>query len=101
MEVPRPTIFPIFISITITGPTLGVLFGGCAVDKVGGYETKKAMKVVLICAWCAALCAIPIPLMKNLGWFIPFMWLFLFFGGGLMPGLSGIMIDSVPTELKY
>ena len=101
MEVPRPIIFPIFISITISAPTLGVLLGGFAVHKVGGYETKKAMKVVLICTILAALCAIPIPLMKDLGWFIMFMWLFLFFGGGLMPGLFGVMIASVPTELKY
>jgi len=101
MDVPRPIIFQIFISIAISAPMLGVALGGCVIHKVGGYETMKAMDVVLICAIWAALCAIPIPLMKDLGWFILFMWLFLFFGGGLLPGLSGFMLTSVPKELRY
>ena len=50
MDVPRPIIFQIFISIAISAPMLGVALGGCVIHKVGGYETMKAMDVVLICA---------------------------------------------------
>lgn len=101
---------PVFISFAvccITGPTAGVLFGGFVVHKIGGYESKYSLLVCLIFSILASACALPIVLFDTLIYFDINLWLLLFFGGGILPTLTGIyfiylglIISSLPNDLK-
>jgi MFS family permease len=89
-----------FIITCITAPTIGILVGGGIVQKLGGYETKIALPVVCIYALCAVCSAIPVTQCNSLISFAICLWLFLFFGGCIVPNMIGIILSSLPNELK-
>lgn len=89
-----------FAIVCISSPTLGVLFGGFVSSKAGGYEVRRAILVVLIFSLCAALSSIAVPLVSSLYPFIISMWIFLFFGGAILPGITGVIISSLPLEYR-
>ena len=47
----------------------------------------------------AFMCTIPIPF-GDITIFSIFMWLLLFFGGALVPPITGIMLNSVPETQR-
>ena len=74
--------------------------GGFVINKKGGYENKKTVYYVLIFSVVGIGAAIIIPFLNN---FIPcavLLWVVLFFGGAMMPGLTGMMMASVPPYLR-
>jgi hypothetical protein len=82
----------VFISFSvccITGPTTGVLFGGLTVHKIGGYESKYTLLICLLFAILASAAAIPIVFYDSVIFFDINLWLVLFFGGCLLPALTG------------
>lgn len=84
---------------SITGPTVGVLVGGFITTTcVGGYTNKRALTVCFFVACLACMSALPIPIFDGLGEVIAFLWLVLFFGGFIMPNLTGILLNSVPIK---
>jgi MFS family permease len=89
-----------FVVTCITAPTLGIVAGGCIVQKFGGYESKNALNILSIFAILAVICAIPITQFDSLPGFASFLWLFLFFGGCIVPNLYGVTISAVPVELR-
>lgn len=88
-----------FTIVCFTSPTLGVLIGGFLSDYLGGYEKKESSMLCFILGISASIFAFVIPLMSNLIYIIVYLWLVLFFGGGIVPPLTGIIITSVPKEL--
>jgi len=87
----------IYFSITcFTGPISGVIVGGIITSKMGGYNTKKAQKLQVIMSTCALLCALPIPFLESYDAVATLFWGLLFFGGFVLPPLTGIMINTVP-----
>lgn len=86
-----------FIIISVTSPVLGVIVGGNITTYLGGYTTKKSIKQTLLFATCSMLSSIPIPLwVEGQFWgFIVFLWLLMFFGGAILPSLTGIMLNTV------
>ena len=82
-----------FVAIAcITGPLSGVLVGGLVTSYYGGYNTKQSRKISLVSSWICLGCAIPIPIVDTLQPFIGFIWLFLFFGGMILPTFIGMML---------
>lgn len=83
--------------VSITGPIFGVVVGGNITTWLGGYNAENAIKG---CCYAAALCLVvsaPIPFF-GLGDFTPVMillWFLLFFGGGILPAMTGIMLNCV------
>ena len=55
---------------------------------------------MLIIGVCAVLSALPIPWLNSFTAVAPLYWLLLFFGGFLLPSLTGIMISSVGDYQK-
>ena len=100
MKIDRSIVFPAFVATCITAPTSGVIIGGCIIQKLGGYETRKSMFICCIFALCAVLCGIPICLFDSIVGFAIFLWLFLFFGGCIIPNLIGVTLTSLPIELR-
>ena len=92
--------------VSITSTLAGVLIGGISVHKLGGYTSKNAFKLCLAMGFMAALVGTPIPFVDSFALFTIFLWLLLFFGGFIMPSLTGkerllyyslgTMISSVP-----
>mmetsp|Transcript_29496 Transcript_29496/g.5331 ORF Transcript_29496/g.5331 Transcript_29496/m.5331 type:complete len:85 (+) Transcript_29496:319-573(+) len=81
--------------MAVTGPVLGAACGSILITKLGGYENTKSVLVMFILSLLCATVSIPIPFIRNFPMFIGFTWIFLFFGGAIMPSMTGVMISSV------
>ena len=100
MNIPSSKVYIIFSIVCISAPTLGVLSGGLFIQYLGGYTNKKALDACFKISIVAAGCGIFLPLFDIPVFFVTFMWLLLFFGGSITPGLTGIMIASIPENSK-
>ena len=89
-----------FAITSLTGPLAGVFFGGWLVDKMGGYRadasaTLQTLKTCNIFGLGAVICALPAAFIKNFYWCIISIWLVLFFGGALLPAMTGVCLTAV------
>ena len=100
MNVPSSKVYIIFSIVCITAPTLGVLSGGIFIQYLGGYTNRKALDACFKISIIAGCCGIFLPIFDIPIIFVIFMWLLLFFGGSITPGLTGIMIASIPENSK-
>ena len=94
-----------FAISSITGPLLGVFFGGWLVDKMGGYKedgmaTANTLLTCNIFGLGAILCAIPAAFVPSFVGCVCLIWLILFFGGALLPALTGVCLTSVPEDCR-
>lgn len=88
-----------FTIVCFTSPTFGVFFSGFFINKIGGYEQKHSILYTVILSVLACLCAVLVPLISDVFSFIVLLWLVLFFGGGILPVITGIIITSLPKSL--
>lgn len=86
--------------VSITGPTSGCGFGGYVLSKRGGYDSPKAVYWVFIFSCIGIGSALAIPFFNDFYLCAGALWIVLFFGGAMMPGLTGIMMASVPPYLR-
>lgn len=100
MQIPSSKVYVIFAVICITAPVLGVLLGGIFIQYLGGYTNKRALDACFKIAILAAACGIFLPVVDIVWLFVILMWLLLFFGGSVTPGLTGIMLSSIPDNSK-
>lgn len=100
LMIPEHKVFITFSIVCITAPTAGVLLGGYVIERMGGYTNKNAIEACMKIAGLAAICGLPLPLIDYFPIFIILMWLLLFFGGSIVPGLTGIMLSSIPNRIK-
>ena len=100
LNIPSSKVYIIFSIICITAPTLGVLSGGFFIQYLGGYTNKMALDACFKISIIAAVFGIFLPFFDIIWLFVIFMWLLLFFGGSITPGLTGIMIASIPENSK-
>jgi MFS family permease len=100
LELPKNTVFLSFSIVSITAPTIGVLCGGYIVDRFGGYTGKHALTLCIIFGSLAAVFGMPIPFLDSFWPVCILLWMVLFFGGAIMPPITGIMISSVPRNLR-
>lgn len=100
MKIPEQTIFLLFVVICVTAPATGIILGGCIVEKMGGYESKHSVLFCFIAALMAGGLAIfsMTPIMESTIGFAIILWLFLCFGGSIIPNMVGILLDSLPTK---
>ena len=93
-------VYIIFSVSCITGPTLGVFAGGIITHKLGGYTDPRSFSAVCLVGFLTSVVGVPIPFVDKVYIVVPLLWLLLFFGGFMMPALTGIIISSAPTNLK-
>jgi MFS family permease len=89
-----------FVLTCITAPTLGIIFGACVVQKFGGYESKNSLLICCVFAILCVMCSFPITQFNSVPGFVTFLWLFLFFGGSIVPNIIGITLSSLPNNLR-
>ena len=95
-----------FVLTSITGPLIGVFFGGWLIDKLGGYKDDSGQSGVValrVCSYLGAgavLFACISAFTLNFWIVLISIWLVLFFGGAILPALTGIIINAVGEECK-
>ena len=87
-----------FAFVVITSPVGGIILGGILSNKLGGYDTEKAIYIPLVTSFLVCILANIIPLTSNLYVFIPLFWTYLFLGSVLLPVVSGIILVSVDKK---
>ena len=87
-----------FAFVIITSPTTGIILGGIISDKIGGYDTEKAIYIPLITSFFDCILANIIPFTINIYTFVVLFWIFLFLGSILLPVVHGIILVSVDKE---
>jgi hypothetical protein len=100
LNVPPKKVFITFSIVCITAPILGVMMGGYVISQLGGYTNVKAIETCFKISILAAASGVLLPLLNNYFLFVVLMWLLLFFGGSIVPGLTGIMLSSTPDNTK-
>ncbi|CBZ50336.1 hypothetical protein NCLIV_008080 [Neospora caninum Liverpool] len=104
LHVPGAQVLVAFNATAATAPIVGVLAGGWFIDYLGGYKSEKGMlRTLLILGSWAVLClffGICASWVPNFIAIICFIWGILFFGGGILPAATGIVIASVPLEVR-
>lgn len=84
-----------FSLISFSAPITGVVIGGIMVTKFGGYNTKKSQLLIAFIGILSCLSCLPIPFVDDFYIFCVLIWLMLFFGGFILPQVTGIMLNSV------
>lgn len=100
MQIDPDTIFILFVVTCVTAPALGIVGGGFIVQKAGGYESKHSILYCLVFSLVAGGLSILTltPLTDSVIGFGIILWLFLFFGGALIPNMVGILLHSLTSR---
>ncbi|KAL4453133.1 hypothetical protein ABPG74_015364 [Tetrahymena malaccensis] len=93
-------VFGTYSFVSLTGPTLGVIFGGIITQKIGGYDHQSAKIMCIIFAVISAGVACPMPFIDAFYASASLVWLLLFFGGAMVPALTGMMLSAIQPELR-
>lgn len=102
MNLPKEIVFTIFGVVSVTGPVFGVILGGIISSKLGGYNEPKSLYVTAILSFFACACALPISFLPEslVILQVSLLWCLLFSGGFTMPSITGVMLNTVPEDLK-
>jgi MFS transporter, Spinster family, sphingosine-1-phosphate transporter len=99
LGVPSDITAIFFAGTSISAPISGVIVGGIITTNAGGYNTKKAQKLQGFLGLMAVVFALPIPFV-TFKYFGICLWLVLFFGGAILPPVTGIMLNSVSEQQR-
>lgn len=102
MKQDKTVVFTIFAVVSVSGPVLGVIFGGYISSKYGGYNNPTSIYITAGVGMLAVVSAAPaafvpvhlFPLQVGL------LWGLLFAGGFVMPNITGVMLNTVEENLK-
>lgn len=95
-----------FAITSITGPLIGVIFGGWLIDKLGGYKDDSGASAVVALRTClflglgAVVCSLVASAWNEFWPTLISIWLVLFFGGAILPALTGLIINAVGDECR-
>ena len=92
--------FIYYIIICMTGPVLGIIICGIIITKMGGYLSKKGMVFILSLNIIGSVISIFITISLNIFLSLFSTWLYLFCLAAASPLHGGIIIASLPKDLK-
>ena len=92
--------FIYYIVLCMTGPVIGILICGVIITKIGGYASKNGMIFILILNIIACIISIFITISLNTFIALGSAWLYLFCFAAVTPLQGGVIIASLPKELK-
>ena len=100
LQVPTDEVFYFFSLTCLTAPFMGVIFGGLLFSSLGGYNSPRSFRGVLVVSIIGLFSAIPIPLVSNRYLVYLLVWITLFVGSFILPTMTGIMLNSVDQSWK-
>ena len=74
--------------------------GGLIVSSIGGYKEPRTIYFILVFGSVGMTAAVIIPFMDNFWMVSILLWIVLFFGGAMVPGLTGMIMSSVQPEVR-
>lgn len=89
-----------FTLVCFTSPTFGVLAGTFTKNIICRNDMTKSLYFTSTLGFLATIFAIMVPLVLSWTKFFICMWLVLFFGGGIVPVITNIIVTSVPKKLS-
>lgn len=89
-----------YVSMICCLPLVGSIMGSYASAAVGGYSNKHSLVIVLIFNLVACLCFYPSPYLDKWYGFLACCSLFQICGSAVIPNLNGIILSSIPGQLK-
>ena len=92
--------FIYFIILCVSGPILGVIIIGIIMQKIGGYGSKNGMIFIIILNAIASFISILITITLNTFISLGAAWIYLFCLAAVTPLQGGVVIASLPKELK-
>lgn len=102
MKLEKEVVFSIFGFVSISGPVFGVIFGGVISSKLGGYNNPNSLYWTAAVSVFSVFMSVPIPYLgDDKVWIqIILLWFMLFCGGMMLPGIMGMMLNTVDENLK-
>lgn len=100
LEVPQNDVTLYFTTTSITAPILGAVLSGVIGSKIGGHDSRYAVPSCMFAAAFCTLCGILFPFSNDFRAAIGLIWFMLFFGGYILPFVTGIMLAHVEQDLK-
>lgn len=96
------TIIAGFGATAATAPVLGVVAGGWLLDWVGGYKRNLELTAKFGCTFssCAMVAAVFAFFATEVQTFLISIWFLLFFGGGIIPASTGMLMSSIKPEYR-
>ena len=89
----------LFASIVITSPILGIILGGVVIKSLfGGYDKPRAIFGPIIFSFFVTVIANFVVITSSTWIFAISLWIYLFFGSMMLPGLNGMVLSSIPKE---
>ena len=90
-----------FAVVSATSPVAGVIFGGKSVQRIGGYKNVyAALQLCSYFAFAAVMAAVATAFVTIFWLIMITIWLLLFFGGAIVPVLTGILMAVTPQQLQ-
>jgi hypothetical protein len=100
LNVPADKVFKLFIFVSLSGPSSGLIIGAKISDYLGGYSGKYALIFCLINAIFAGILGIFFTFVDDYRILIILIWFEMFFGAAFVPTLQGLMISSIPSDVR-
>ena len=100
LEVKKEIKFILYIFICLSGPVLGIIITSIIFTKIGGYSNKNGMILIIVLNLIACLISITISATLNPIISLGSAWLYLFCFAAVTPQQGGLIIVSLPKELK-
>jgi MFS family permease len=104
IRAPYSTVLAAFAATSATATVLGVVFGGWIVDKFGGYQGAEGVFRTSMIGTGLGVCAVAVALaaIETMDFVavLTCVWFLLFFGGAIVPGATGMVLSSVPPQLR-
>ena len=92
--------FILFVVLCITGPISGIVIVGLIMQKIGGYGSRNGMIFIIVLNSLATLVAMLFPLTLNAVLSLASAWIYLFCLAAVTPLQGGVIIASLPKDLR-
>lgn len=100
LKFPKQQTFVAFSVIAITGAIFGVIVGGQISACFGGYNNVKSFYFLFGEGVFCIFVGMPIPFVSNPWIVFVLLWFVLFVGASTLPGLTGILLNTVGADLR-
>ena len=100
LKISKKIKFFLYIILCMTGPVVGILICGIICSKIGGYTSKNGMIFILALNIIACVSSVFITATLNSWISLSASWLYLFCLAAVTPLQGGVIIASLPKDLK-